>query len=288
MAEGVLHDFEGLVVFLGCTALLVAQMWLLARIGPSPLPLRSAFGLDFPAPTPKSALVRYRSLPASFVAALGLLAGAALVAAALPARNPERPERHELLQFPMSIDAWRGQPERIDRAALDVLNADDTLLANYRDARGNLVNLYVAYFAAQSRAAEAHSPRICIPGGGWDIESLRPVTLEGVPFGDAPLRVNRVVISRGEQRQLVYYWFQQRGRNITHEYAAKWFILVDQIRINRSDGAMVRLTTPIRRGEDEAQAESRLNAFAAELVPLLAAYIPGAPDEPGRASVARR
>ncbi len=89
-----------------------------------------------------------------------------------------------------------------------------------------------------------------------------------------PLRVNRAVMQLGEQRQLVYYWFQQRGRNITNEYLVKWFLLWDSLRINRSDGAMVRLITPIRGGESIEAAERRLAGFIDEVAPRLAQYVP--------------
>ncbi len=96
----------------------------------------------------------------------------------------------------------------------------------------------------------------------------------GVDWSGRPLRVNRAVIQMGEQRQLVYYWFQQRGRDITNEYAVKWFLLWDSLRINRTDGALVRLVTPLRTGESVAAADSRLAGFVQEIAPRLRGFVP--------------
>jgi EpsI family protein len=99
-------------------------------------------------------------------------------------------------------------------------------------------------------------------------------TVEGATFHDAPLRVNRAVIQLGSSRQLVYYWFQQRGRNITNEFLVKWYLLWDSLLRNRSDGALVRLVTPMAENEEPAAAEQRLSEFTRALIPLLGRYVP--------------
>jgi EpsI family protein len=91
---------------------------------------------------------------------------------------------------------------------------------------------------------------------------------------DGTLRVNRSVIQKGEYRQVVYYWFQQRARNITNEYAVKWYLMVDALKLSRSDGALVRLTTPVAPGDDLAVADNRLTDFAKTIMPQLPDYIP--------------
>ena len=96
----------------------------------------------------------------------------------------------------------------------------------------------------------------------------------GLSVAGRPLRVNRAEIQLGSQRQLVYYWFQQRGRVLTNEYAVKWYLLWDSLKLNRSDGALVRIMTPVGTGESIAAAESRLSAFAGQVTPDLGRYIP--------------
>ena len=158
---------------------------------------------------------------------------------------------------------------------LGVLKLDDYINVNFTDETSNgYINFYTAYYASQRKGASAHSPRSCIPGGGWEIEDLRTVVVPGVGPGNAGLTVNRVIIAKGESRQLVYYWFQQRGRIITNEYLVKWYLLVDALTRHRTDGAMVRLVTPVPQGADMAKAEAMLAGFMSQVVPGLGAYIP--------------
>ncbi len=92
---------------------------------------------------------------------------------------------------------------------------------------------------------------------------------------DNGLRTNRFVIRMGESRQLVYYWFKQRDRVITNEFAVKWYMLWDALMRNRTDGALVRLVTVIPPGEDIEVAEKRLQDFARTVTVPLDKYVPG-------------
>jgi len=132
----------------------------------------------------------------------------------------------------------------------------------------------VAYYASQRAGESAHSPRSCLPGGGWVIKDIRQIVLKGPGPNGQPLRANRVVIKKGEYTQLVYYWFQQHGRNITNEYLVKWYLLLDAINKNRTDGSLIRLTTLIGPDQDIANADERLMNFADEVFPYLSEYIP--------------
>src|SRR5262249_53507900 len=148
------------------------------------------------------------------------------------------------------------------------------ILANYADGKTQPVNFYVAYYASQRAGHAAHSPASCLPGGGWRMSDFAPRAIDGVePQGQA-LHVNRVIISQGDQRQLVYYWFKHRERSVTNEYMVKWYLLWDSLLRNRSDGALVRLITPLAKGEEIATADARLTAFARQSVPLLGRYVP--------------
>jgi len=113
-----------------------------------------------------------------------------------------------------------------------------------------------------------------LPGGGWRIVDIREQMVNGGVDSMLFLRVNRVLIQNGDQRQLVYYWFQQRGRDIASEYLVKWFIFWDSLTRNRTDGALVRLITPVLPGERMEAAESRLTDFLQKFDPLLSAYVP--------------
>jgi EpsI family protein len=135
------------------------------------------------------------------------------------------------------------------------------------------VNLYVSYYNSQRKGESVHSPRSCIPGGGWRIVDISPRSLD-LGAGVAPLLVNRVLIERGDVKQVVYYWFDQRGRVLTSEYLVKWYIFWDSLVRNRTDGAMLRLTSPVLAGQTEADADHALEEFARTLVPVLRPYIP--------------
>ena len=275
MAEGFLHDFEGWAVFMACTAVLVGEMWLLARIGSERLPLREAFGLDFPAPTPEDAVIRKRTLPKPYIAVLAVVATTAVIVAAMPERVEISPQRKDFSEFPLELGEWKGKGERLEQIYLDELKLDDYLIADFVDGQNrNLINLYVAYYGSQRKGESAHSPRTCIPGGGWEITSLSQRSMPVANTRAEPLNVNRAVIQMGENRQLTYYWFQQRGRTITNEYLVKWFIFWDAMTRQRTDGSLVRLITPIAPEETLEQGDRRLEAFVKTMFPVLGAYVP--------------
>ena len=137
------------------------------------------------------------------------------------------------------------------------------------------VNFYVAYYESQRKGEAVHSPRSCIPGDGWEIESLSRRSVEGITVpGGGALTVNRVVIAKGDLRQVVYYWFAQRGRHPTNEYLVKWYLFIDGLTRNRTDGALVRLVTPLGRNEPEEAADARLGDFLRDVFPRLNAFVP--------------
>lgn len=279
MAQGLLHDFEGWSVFMASVVVLMGEMWLFARLGRERRPLGAVFGLAPPVREAGDARVRWRTLPGSFLGAILLLAGVSLLALMLPARSERVPPRASFSAFPMAIGPWQGRAQQLEPIYLKVLHPDDYLLADFRrgggetgDAGGAAVNLYSTYYTSQRKGASVHSPRSCIPGGGWEIADLAPRRL-ALPGGGA-LAVNRALIQQGEARQVVYYWFAQRGRNLTSEYLVKWYVLWDALTRSRSDGAMVRLTTSLAPGESPAAADRRLAEFAGAIAPRLGAYVP--------------
>jgi EpsI family protein len=157
------------------------------------------------------------------------------------------------------------------------LALDDYIISDYSKPDGKAVNLYVAYYASQRTGESPHSPLVCIPGGGWSITKFGRLDAGAThPF-------NRAVIERNDSKQLVYYWYEERGRSIANEYWSKWYLLSDAITKNRSDGALVRLITVISPGEVERDADNRLLAFMKDLQPVLRGYLPSedATSSPG-------
>jgi len=158
---------------------------------------------------------------------------------------------------------------------LSAIKVDDWLMTNYvRPDRISFVNLYIAYYASQRKGVSTHSPKSCIPGGGWRIESVDQKTVPDARPSGEDLSVNRAIITKGEDTQIVYYWFQQRDRLLTNELLVKWYLFWDAISRNRTDGALVRVMTPIFENEDEAQADQRLIDLIRSVYSRLGPYFP--------------
>jgi len=155
-----------------------------------------------------------------------------------------------------------------------VLKLSDYILANFAATGKAPVNFYVAFYASQRKGESAHSPRSCIPGDGWEITSLEQRNVSGASVAGQPLRINRVLIQKGDDRQLVYYWFQQRGRVVTNEYLVKWYLFWDALTRNRTDGALVRLMIRADPRGNLDEADKQLSSFAATIADPLKDYVP--------------
>ncbi|MES9906380.1 MAG: VPLPA-CTERM-specific exosortase XrtD [Sedimenticola sp.] len=269
-ADGFLHDFEGWVIFMACTAILLLEMLLLARIGSVKRKLNEVFGLEAPEPLPVGLEMKPRPVVPVHFGILGSVVLIALGSLYVKGQVEVHPERDLFSHFPQQMGGWRGRDEKLESIYLDSLKLDDYLLSDYSNDKGKLVNFYVAYYASQQAGSAAHSPRTCIPGGGWQIESITQVEIPG----NWPLQANRLVIKRGDYKQLVYYWFQQRGRVIASEWMVKWYLFWDALTKHRTDGALVRVTTAIGPTEDWSDGDRRLGKFAQEAIPLLEGFVP--------------
>jgi len=179
-----------------------------------------------------------------------------------------RIERRQLKDFPKQIGAWEqtGGDEQFNKETLAVLRASDYLLRNYRSVDGRVVNFYVGYYASQRDGATYHSPLNCLPGSGWVMSE--PGTITIAPKGRAPFVANRYLIQNGDHKELLVYWYQGRGRAVASEYWGKIYTVVDSVRLRRSDGAMVRITTPVENSEPAAlQAAVDLAANSSSILP---------------------
>ena len=152
--------------------------------------------------------------------------------------------------------------------------ADDYLVADYSGGGAAPVNLLIAYYASQTNGSGIHSPEVCIPTGGWEVSGWKTFETGLRTASGQALSVNRAIIQKGTDRQLVYYWFEQQGRALTSDYAAKVYTLLDSITQGRTDGALVRLVTPIASGETAATADHRLLGFLELELPRLPQFVP--------------
>lgn len=184
------------------------------------------------------------------------------------------PQGEHLDQLPRDLGGWTGRDLAISSDVLDVLGAGRFLSRAYVDtSRFDVpVGLFVAYFSSQRTGETMHSPRNCLPGSGWEFTESRRTQIPAP--NSPPISANEYVIAKGSEKQLVLYWYQAHGRGVASEYWAKFYLVADAIRLNRTDGAMIRITTPFLAGEDIAAPRRRANEFAAELVPQIGRFIP--------------
>jgi EpsI family protein len=185
----------------------------------------------------------------------------------------QNPPSEAMSQFPNEIAGRIGSDQPLDRETLDVLGAGDFLSRIYTQGRQALpISLFIAYFPTQRTGQTIHSPKNCLPGAGWAFESSQDVNLTDV--NGRPHRVGEYIISNGEARQFVIYWYQAHGRSVANEYMAKIYMVADAIRLNRTDAALVRVVTPISSNEDLEAARKRAETFTGQLAPMLPRFVP--------------
>ncbi|MGC9158363.1 MAG: exosortase C-terminal domain/associated protein EpsI [Terracidiphilus sp.] len=201
-----------------------------------------------------------------------LLGGTALLLWTRPDAD-RNPACQPLSQLPAVIGEWTGVDQPIDEETLRVLGDGEFLSRLYaRSAQAAPIGLFIGYFPTQRTGQTIHSPRHCLPGAGWSFESSRYVHL--VDAAGKSHLVGEYIIANGDMRQFVIYWYQAHGRSVANEYMAKMYMVIDAIRTNRTDGALVRVITPILPGQGVAAARQRAEAFTRQLAPLLPRFIP--------------
>jgi|CXWL01.1.fsa_nt_gi exosortase D (VPLPA-CTERM-specific) len=269
-AEGFLHYFEGWVIFMLCTILLMLELFILMRIGNAGR-FRSEI---FTIPRGKIFSGNLRlTAPIYLSAILCLILAIIFGSGMIDKRSEIIPEHKNFSLFPTTIAKWHGKIGALSDDVLQGLQLTDYFLANYtKENDRNSVNLYIAYYASQRIGAANHSPANCIPGGGWQIadKSLKTITMAD----GKQITVSRLLIRKGNITQLVYYWFDERGRNITETYYAKWYLMVDSLTMQRSDGALIRLVTQLNNKENEDVADKRLSDFLSDGYSVIKGFIP--------------
>ena len=200
-----------------------------------------------------------------------------LLAAGLVLRSISHGEETALRQsfdgFPLHLEQWSGRQLELDTKVLEVLRVNDYVLRQYRDAQGLPLELYIGYYKSQRQGATYHSPKNCLPGSGWTFLYTGKAYLQVAQRSEPPVEINQFIIQKGLDKQLVLYWYQDRGRIITSEYWAKLYMIWDAMRRHRTDGAFVRITIPFA-AESEARAVMQGRAFAETIFPLLHEYLP--------------
>lgn len=211
------------------------------------------------------------------IVALGicLLVAAGVVTKA--SRMEDVPMREPFTSFPYAVDEWRGRDgARLTEDVLSVLGADDHLSRIYQ-AESSTVGLFIAYYKSQRQGDSMHSPLNCLPGAGWQPidQSYLPIAVTDASGKTADISVNRYVIEKGLDQQVVLYWYQSHGRVVANEYRSKFFLVYDAARLNRSDAALVRVTSARRHAnETYAEATARAVEFVKAVFPALERFLP--------------
>ncbi len=180
--------------------------------------------------------------------------------------------RKQLKDFPRQVGSWQqtGTDGLLDNETQKVLRASDYLLRDYRSVDGRVANFYVGYYATQRDGATYHSPLNCLPGSGWIMSDPGRVMISR-PDGST-FAANRYLIQNGDEKDLLVYWYQGRGRAVASEYWGKIYTVLDSVRLRRSDGAMVRVTVPVNKSE--AAALQIAIDLAANAVVVLPEFVP--------------
>jgi len=306
-SEGFAHLFEGWVLFMASLGLLILEMWLLSRIGSNGQTvslqdrftwsadtfevrgMRSEASTSSPLHTSNLQPSAPSSLPPSnlqpqtssnallrpaYLFSVALLIPVALASSFLGQRIEVPPDRALFVDFPMHIEGWTGTSLSLEQQYIDALRFDDYVLAEYRHDGNQPVTFYSAYYRSQRKGQSAHSPQSCLPGGGWEVSSLKSLDFDRVSGMTHQLHANRAVIEKGNQKQIVLYWFKQRDRILTSEYLVKFYLFWDALSRARTDGALVRIASLVGPGETEEIVDQRMRQFVSVLQPELNRYVP--------------
>ena len=264
LQEGFLHSFSGWLIFIFCFGILVLMNKTLNLVEPQTSPAGTK-------EIPPEARVPYESEKTSHTPYLITTLAVVIIASHLAPRISNAPPVH-LLQpfasFPMQIGPWQGQRSFLDQAMAKAVGADDYVEANYVSPQQDRVSLWIAFFQSQSKQPEGriHSPQICLQGSGWKFIESRIVDIApGKP-------VRFILMEQGPVRQVVYYWYLQRGRWLASEYSFKLFMGFEGLIHRRNDGAIIRLITPAVPTVEAAR--ERVTGFARLLIPVLTQFIP--------------
>lgn len=279
-AEGLFHDFSGWFIFMCSLGLLLLEMLILNKIFPSPAPEkmrapaigRSENAAQSVPVDPRAISARHRFLPAQFIVLAVLLMASILLSHNVDFRE-KIPSSRPFDQFPLQISNWQGVRTTMEKEYLDELKFDDYVMVDYKDPQGKMVSFYTAYFGSQTKGGSIHSPASCLPGGGWVFEDSGDVTFP-LKNGAGSMRVSRAYMQKGGGKELTYYWFPQRGRIVTNLFQLKLYTFWNALTSRRTDGALVRVITPVYESEQLIDADARLQGFTREMTPVLATFLP--------------
>lgn len=275
--EGFTHLFEGWVIFLASILILFSLAWLMLWLNPRRMSLPEALDLDTQGLMPQLARLKYVHPSKALVTATVLMIVTAAAWPLIPTRDGQPPARHDFSVFPRQFDDWRrvGNERRFSPEVERILAADDYVNVQFaRSASEPTLDFFSAWYRDLAEDGVVHTPEICLPGAGWEIAKVERADLSTQLGLSEPYEINRVVIQKGEERRLVYYWFVHMGEAIPRNSRAKFNVLTSGTLAGRFDGAIIRLISPIEKNEPEQAAERKLNDLLRKMLPDLPRFIP--------------
>lgn len=267
MAEGFMHDFEGWLVFMVCFLLLLIEMWLLSSRERKKQSWWEIIGgyeggqLTIQNSTDWSSIISKQAVTVicTLIVMISLQAN-------ISNRDEIIPIRKQYGELSLNVDGYKAMPQSLSQDIVKFLELTDYILIDYVSSN-KIVNFYVAYYESQKKGRVPHSPKLCIPGGGWEIIQLTEEVIDDT-------KLNRVLIKKDQKEQLVYYWYQHRDKSIANEFLLKWNNFLSAIKDRRTDVALVRLTTFVDADEKLSDAENRLRLFKKNVKSQIEQFVP--------------
>lgn len=276
--DGFTHFFEGWVIFLACILVLFGLTWVMIWFQPKRTTLADALDLETDGLMEQAKRIRLTQASKSMITAAVLMVSVSLAwTTLLPERAASTVERDGFSLFPRQLGDWKqvGSPRTLEASVARTLGATDYHSVYYKHPDADdTVEFFSAWYADQTGGNSIHSPEVCLPGGGWEIAWLERANISDELGWPEPFMINQAIIQKGSSRMMVFYWFDQRGRKIAWDIAAKYWLMIDSIREQRTDGALVRLTTLIQPDESDADAAVRLMDMVRETTGVLPRFIP--------------
>ena len=285
VAEGFFHGFSGWFIFMFSLTVLLLEMWILKKVQGSRFKVQGLKRQDVGGlgglEAGKQASIQNSKFkiqnivsPPQFIVAVVLLGATLAFSQGIEFRE-NIPISKPLNQFPLTVDEWTGTRLSMEQKYIDALDLSDYMIIDYQDRIGRDVNLYVAYYESQRKGESIHSPATCLTGSGWIFNKAGQITIPVPDCEGRFMQINRAFMQKTGHKQLVYYWFAQRGRILTNAYQLKIFAFWDALTKQRTDGALVRVITPVYESEQPEDAEARLQTFVNDIVPFIEEYVPG-------------
>ncbi|MCB0323148.1 MAG: EpsI family protein [Bdellovibrionales bacterium] len=176
--------------------------------------------------------------------------------------------------LPLELGQWQGKvTQGLDVRSQEILRLTRFVKRAY--SRGDeRIELYIGYWQHQTGDYQAakHSPLLCLPANGWEVERRGSRELEDVGSTEG-ISVKRLVGEVRGKPYLFYYWFFTGERSYSEEWQALFRISLQNLLASRSDGGIVEVSTPLPTGysreEAIAHASEQIEDFLAELRPAL-------------------